>query len=131
VPFRLLADENVATGTAAELTDRGHDALHVMTAPELGAGTPDPEVAAFARRTDRVLITGDTGFLEPDHRDGATVLFCQDDDLRPEEVGALVDLLPVRVESIAHVRERGQGTRLAGSVPGATTRFRSVYPGRR
>jgi predicted nuclease of predicted toxin-antitoxin system len=98
VSFRLLADENVATGTAAELTDRGHDAVHVMTAPELGAGTPDPDIAAFARRTGRALITGDTGFLEPDHRDGATVLFCQDDDLRPEEVGALVDQLDAYVE---------------------------------
>ena len=91
--FRLLADENVATGTESELNDRGHDAVHVTSTAGLGAGTPDADLVAFVRRTDRVLITGDTGFLDPDHRGDATVLFCQEDDLTPTEIGEFVDRL--------------------------------------
>jgi len=110
VSFRLLADENVATGTETELNDRGHDAVHVTSAAELGAGTSDADLVAFVRRTDRVLITGDTGFLDPDHRGDATVLFCRDDDLTPTEIGELVDRLDAYVDdqfdlpSVYHLR---------------------------
>lgn len=96
--LRLLVDENVATGTAVALEERGHDAVHVTVSPELGAGTPDADLVAFARRTDRVLITGDTGFLIPDHREDATVLFCQEDDLEPGEVGELVERLDTYID---------------------------------
>ena len=90
MPFRILLDENVASEAEAELEGRGHDAVHVLTADELGTGTSDVDLVAFVNHTDRLLITGDTGFLEPNHRGDATVLFCQDDDLPPElaaEVG--------------------------------------------
>ena len=93
MPFRVLLDENVTSGAEVELERRGHDAIHVLTTTELGAGTPDWDLVAFVRRTDRLLVTGDTGFLEPGHRGDATVLFCQDDDLTPEEIGELLDLL--------------------------------------
>lgn len=46
-----------------------------------------------------MLVTGDTGFLDPAHRDDATVLFCQDDNLAPEEIGELVDQLDAYVAS--------------------------------
>ena len=101
MPFRVLLDENVASSAEAELEHRGHDAIHVLTTDELGAGTPDEDLVAFVRRTDRLLITGDTGFLEPDHRRDVTVLFCQDDDLKPEEIGELLDSLDSYVESQA------------------------------
>ena len=93
MPFRILLDENVASGAEAELEGRGHEAVHVLTADELGTGTPDADLVAFVDHTDRLLVTGDTGFLEPNHRGDATVLFCQDDDLKPEEIGELLDLL--------------------------------------
>jgi predicted nuclease of predicted toxin-antitoxin system len=98
MPFSLLADENVALGTAAELRSRGHDAIHVAAAGSVpGRGTPDGEIVEFATEDDRILITGDKGFLDPDHRNGVTVLFCLDDDLRPREIGALVDGLEALV----------------------------------
>lgn len=93
MPFRVLLDENVASGAETELERRGHDAIHVLTTAELGTGTPDEDIVAFVRHTDRLLVTGDAGFLDPDHRHDATVLFCQDDDLRPGELGKLLDLL--------------------------------------
>lgn len=98
MPFRVLLDENVASGAEAELERRGHDAVHVLTTAELGAGTPDGDLVAFVRHTDRLLVTGDTGFLEPDHRGDTTVLFCQDDDLAPEEIGELLDQLDSYVD---------------------------------
>ena len=96
--FRPLADENVAAGTETELNDRGHDAVHVTSAAELGAGTPDADLVAFVQRTNRVLVTGDSGFLDPDHRGDATMLFCQDDDLTPTEISELVDRLNAYVD---------------------------------
>lgn len=98
MPFRVLLDESVASGAERELERRGHDAVHVLTTDELGAGTPDADLVAFVHHTDRLLVTGDTGFLEPDHRGDTTVLFCQDDDLTPEEIGELLDLLDSHVE---------------------------------
>lgn len=98
MPFHVLLDENIASRAEAELERRGHDAIHVLTTDELGAGTPDGDLVAFVRHTDRLLVTGDTGFLEPDHRGDTTVLFCQDDDLTPEEVGELFGLLDSYVE---------------------------------
>lgn len=103
MPFRVLLDENVASGAKRKLERRGHDAVHVLTADELGAGTPDADLVAFVHHTDRLLVTGDTGFLEPDHRGDTTVLFCQDDDLTPEEIGELLDLLDSYVEDQANL----------------------------
>ena len=91
--FRILLDENVATGATDELDRRGYDAVHVIHTPELGSGTPDSDVVSFASCTDRILVTGDAGFLDPTHRGEATVLFCRDDDLTPAELGRLVDQL--------------------------------------
>jgi len=100
IGFRLLVDENVTPGTAVELRSRGHDAVHVTTADVgLGDGTPGRELVRFASEEDRIVVTGEKGFLDPDHRNGVTALFCLDDDLRPGEVGRLADRLRPSVAS--------------------------------
>ena len=99
MPFRILLDENVTTRATAELERRGHDALHVIHTRELGSGTPDEELVSFTTDTERALVTGDAGFLTPDHRGDTRVLFCRDDDLTAVELGRLLDQLDTYVDT--------------------------------
>lgn len=95
----MLLDENVATSATAELERRGHDAIHVIHTPELGSGTLDQDLVSFATDTDRALVTGDAGFLTPNHRGNTRVLFCRDDDFTAVELGQLLDQLDTYVDT--------------------------------
>lgn len=58
--MRFLVDESLSRRVAELLRHADHDAVHVG---DLGLlGTPDDEVMAAARSSDRVLITVDTDF---------------------------------------------------------------------
>lgn len=108
--FRFLIDENTDPNTALELRSRGHDAVAVRDVNALGTGTLDPEVIEYAREHGYVVLTSDKGFVPPANRVGVTVVFCQDDDLGPKEIGMLVDELveytPIRAElpEVYHIK---------------------------
>lgn len=91
--LRLLIDENVDPDAVSELRSRGHDTVAVRDTDELGTGAPDREVIGYARRHGYAVVTGDKGFVEPANRRDVAVVFCQDDDLRPREIGELADEL--------------------------------------
>lgn len=77
---------------------------------ELGTGALDPKVIEHARRNEYAVLTSDKGFVPPANRKGVTVIFCQDDDLRPKEIGALVDELvehtptPADLPEVYHIK---------------------------
>lgn len=62
-PSRIsfLLDEQVASALATALRHRGIDAL-TLHETEI-RGKPDPEVLAFARANERVVVTHDADFL--------------------------------------------------------------------
>ena len=91
--FRFLIDEDTDPNTVLELRSRGHEAVAVRDVDELGTGTLDPEIIEYAREHDYAVLTSDKGFVPPANREGVAVIFCQDDDLRPKEIGVLVDEL--------------------------------------
>lgn len=57
--LRFLLDEDTERDLAQKLHHAGHDVERVVEADELGTGTTDEEVRAYARRTDRILVTHD------------------------------------------------------------------------
>lgn len=59
--MRLLADENIARAVIAALRKDGHD---VITIHELRwRGSSDEAIIAYAKKTERVILTHDTDFL--------------------------------------------------------------------
>lgn len=61
--YRLLLDENVEHDVLELLTRRGHDVEHVDFVPNLGKGATDPEIGAYSRTEDRLVVTYDDDFV--------------------------------------------------------------------
>lgn len=57
--LQFLLDENVDPDVAAALERAGYDAVHTQEIDELGNGSHDHEIAAYARRTGRYVFTND------------------------------------------------------------------------
>lgn len=78
-----------STRTPIPVQER-NQSIEVTTPRQLGAtigkGEPDPAVASFARSEDRVLVTTDRGFLDPELGTGLRVLLVASDDATGEEI---------------------------------------------
>lgn len=57
--LRFLLDEDTERELATKLSRSGHDIERVVENAELGTGVTDDAVRAFARRTDRIIVTHD------------------------------------------------------------------------
>jgi predicted nuclease of predicted toxin-antitoxin system len=75
--WSFLVDEDTDPTTATVLRDHGYDAVAVQDT--VGKGTADPDLRAYAERTDRILITTDRGFQRAERQRGITVLMVPDD----------------------------------------------------
>lgn len=92
--FRILADEHCEQQVVAYLRDDGHDVERVVEVPELGPGSDDVDIADYAQRTDRLVLTGDTDFLaEFDASDHAGVLFQPETRTDPHRVAGIVSAI--------------------------------------
>jgi predicted nuclease of predicted toxin-antitoxin system len=72
---RFLVDEDVGRAVADVLNDRGYNSVY---APDVGLGHKDDEqLAAYAWREDRIVLTHDKRFVTdrkvPDHRNPGVV----------------------------------------------------------
>lgn len=61
--LRLLTDENVEPQTRTYLEKLGHDVEHVVDVDDLGESSSDAEIVAYAKATDRVILTQDNDFF--------------------------------------------------------------------
>lgn len=74
--FRLLLDEMTEAGLAEYLVKMDHDVERVVDRPELGPGTDDSEIVAYAENENRLLVTYDDDFLaDHDARRRIGILF--------------------------------------------------------
>lgn len=97
--YRLLADENIEQATINYLRKLDHDVEWIGDIGELGLGVDDESIAAYARETDRLILTQDDDFfteLEIDQTAG--VLFQKDQTLSAREVGDIVHELSQYVD---------------------------------
>ena len=55
--YRVLADENVEAATIEVLNRLGHDVVRVQDIDALGPGVADEDIAVYARRRDRLVLS--------------------------------------------------------------------------
>ena len=90
--YRIIADENVEPYTRRYLDQLGHDVEWVGDVPELGLSVSDEDIAAYSRRTDRLVLTQDDDFFTRlDVTETSGVLFQRDQRLSGKQVGDIVD----------------------------------------
>ena len=77
----------------------GHDVERVVTVSELGSGSDDDEIIAYAEREGRILVTYDDDFLAGhDALDRIGVLFQANDRTAPFETANIVDSIADHVD---------------------------------
>jgi hypothetical protein len=104
MPLALLLDEMTETGLAEYCRKLDHDVERVVDIPELGPGSGDDAVVAYAEREDRVLVTYDDDFLSKHEAlDRIGVLFQPDDRTPPFETANVVDAVADHVDQQAIV----------------------------
>ena len=103
-----MFDEMTEATLADYCRKLGHDVERVVTAAELGAGTPDHDTVAYAERENRLVVTYDDDFLA--HHDALGrlgVLFQPDDRTPPFETANRIDAVAEYVDqtTIVHSDE--------------------------
>jgi len=72
----FLLDEDTEEQLAVRLEKEGYDVERVVAVDELGAGSDDDEVRAYAKRTDRIIITYDDHHIAVPNTEHAGVFYC-------------------------------------------------------
>jgi uncharacterized protein with PIN domain len=99
VSFRLLLDEMTEAGLAEYCRTLGHDTERVVSVADLGAGSDDGEIVAYAEREHRLLVTYDDDFLAGHDALGRIgVLFQPDDRTPPFETATIIDAIADHVD---------------------------------
>ena len=97
--YRLLLDEMTEASLADYCRKLGHDTERVVSVPELGAGSDDGDIVAYAERENRLLVTYDDDFLtDHDALDRVGVLFQADDRTPPFETANIIDAVASHAE---------------------------------
>ena len=95
--YRILADENIEPPTVRQLRKLGHDVERVVDALETGAS--DDEVAEYAEREERLVLTYDDDLIEKVDMSGSSgVLLQTDDEMTTKEVGDIVHEISEYIE---------------------------------
>ena len=97
--FSPLLDEMTEASLAEYCRTLGHDVERVVTVSELGSGSDDDEIVAYAEREGRILVTYDDDFLaDHDALDRIGVLFQANDRTAPFETANIVDSIAGHVD---------------------------------
>lgn len=97
--FRLLLDEMTEARLATYCQKLNHDVERVVTVQELGSGSDDAAIVAYAERESRVLVTYDDDFLGHEALNRIGVLFQPDDRTPPFETANIIDAISQHVSS--------------------------------
>lgn len=98
--FRLLFDEDTGAKFAQLCSKEGHDVTRVVEIAELGAGTPDSEVRAYAASTDRILVTHDDDHTGVDPGDHAGVFYAPSQRASAVKQYRIVSAIASSVDSV-------------------------------
>jgi len=100
--YRILADENIERATVTYLRKLGHDVEWIRDVSDLGVGSSDTDIAAYATAEGRLILTQDDDFFtELDLADSPGVLFQKDQTLSAREVGDIVHEMSQYIEQSA------------------------------
>ncbi|PSP78919.1 hypothetical protein BRC81_05435 [Halobacteriales archaeon QS_1_68_20] len=87
--LRLLLDENIEADLGRKLAREGHDVERVVELGSLGPETDDSNVRRYARETDRIIVTYDDHFADPED-DHAGVFYCPNQQLTTFEIFRII-----------------------------------------
>jgi len=87
--LRVLLDENVDRQVCPYVEREGHDAVHVVDVLEPGVDDT-ADIAPYARKTDRIVVTKDTDFLSMDTAMHAGVFFLANHSLDAFEIATTI-----------------------------------------
>jgi len=89
--LRFLLDEDTNSELALHLAKSGHDVARVIEVESLGPGSADREVMKHARSGDRIVITHDDDYADPDLSDQHRgVFYCPNQRLSPFEIYRII-----------------------------------------
>jgi predicted nuclease of predicted toxin-antitoxin system len=71
----FLLDEDTEAALADKLASAGHDVERVATVDDLGTGSKDHQVLAYASQTNSIIVTHDDDYAEADQTDHAGVFY--------------------------------------------------------
>lgn len=92
--FRLLLDEMTERSLAGYCRKLGHDVERVVTVSQLGPGSDDADIVAYAERENRIVVTYDDDFLvDEDSLSGTGVLFQPNDRVPAFETANVVNAI--------------------------------------
>lgn len=108
MPFQLLCDEMTEASLAHYCQKLGHDTERVVSAADLGTGSDDGEIVAYAERENRLIVTYDDDFLASHDALGRIgVLFQPDDRTAPFDTATIVDTIADQVDQ-EQIREHDE-----------------------
>lgn len=72
----FLLDEDIERRLAKLLENDGYDVERVVNVDALGSGTDDDEIRAYAKRSDRIIVTYDDHHIAVPSAEHAGVFYC-------------------------------------------------------
>lgn len=101
LPF--LLDEDTERELAAKLSQAGHDVERVVNVDELGPGTDDPDIRAYARQRNRIIFTYDDHHVTAPYSDHAGVFYCPNQRLEVFTIYRIVSTLLTHYDTRAEL----------------------------
>lgn len=102
----FLMDEDTEEQLAEFLQLDGHDVERVVEVPELGPGSNDADVQAYAQRTDRIIVTYDNDHIEriDDPSTHSGVFFCVKQELDSYTIREIIQAIVDHYDSKASMK---------------------------
>lgn len=98
--LRLLLDEDTERRLAEYLENADHDVERVVNVDDLGTGATDVEVRAYARRSDRIIVTHDDDHGSVPPSEHAGVFYCPNQRLSSFEIYRIIDAVASSYPSV-------------------------------
>lgn len=86
----FLLDEDTEASLANTLAAAGHDVERVVTADGLGDGAKDPEVLAYASRSNRIIVTHDDDYVSASRDDHRGVFYAPNQRLSTHQLYRII-----------------------------------------
>ena len=101
--LRLLLDEDTERDLAHKLRHAGHDVERVSDATALGTGTKDEEVRAYARKTDRILVTHDDDHVAVPFNEHAGIFYAPNQRLSSYALFQIIQQISKQYRSLDEI----------------------------
>lgn len=89
----FLLDEDTERELGAKLSQAGHDVERVVDVDELGPGTDDTDIRAYASQENRIIVTYDDHHVAAPYSEHVGVFYCPNQRLEAFTIYRIVSTL--------------------------------------